>query len=122
VRQAGGKKADIVLSPAFDFPKGITPTNTYNQMLRTIENGFSLIRAVSNGLSVAVDYNGRILSSMNYFTTSNEIMYADVPRKGIKTIYTRIEDILAWLCTAGFVVFMLFSIKSATRRTPKTKG
>jgi apolipoprotein N-acyltransferase len=122
VREAGRKKADIVLSPAFDFPKGITPTNTYNQMLRTIENGFSLIRAVSNGLSVAVDYNGRILSSMNYFTASNEIMYADVPRKGIKTIYTRIGDILAWLCTAGFVVFMLFSIKSATRRTPKTKG
>jgi apolipoprotein N-acyltransferase len=121
VRQAGGKKADIVLSPAFDFPKGVTPSNTYNQMLRTIENGFSLVRAVSNGLSVAVDYHGRILSSMNYFTTSNEIMYADVPRKGTKTIYARIGDVLVWLCTAGFVVFALFSIKNATRITPKTK-
>jgi len=121
VREAGRKKADIVLSPAFDFPKGVTPSNTYNQMLRTIENGFSLVRAVSNGLSVAVDYHGRILSSMNYFTTSNEIMYADVPRKGTKTIYACIGDVLAWLCTAGFVVFALFSIKSATRITPKTK-
>jgi len=122
VREAGRKKADIVLSPAFDFPKGITPSNTYNQMLRTIENGFSLIRAVSNGLSVAVDYHGRILSSMDYFTASNEIMYADVPKKGTKTIYSRIGDILAWLCTVVFVVFLLFSIKSATRSTPKSKS
>jgi apolipoprotein N-acyltransferase len=121
VREAGRKKADIVLSPAFDFPKGITPSNTYSQMLRTIENGFSLVRAVSNGLSVAVDYHGRILSSMNYFTTSNEIMYADVPRKGTRTIYTCIGDILAWLCTLGFVVVLLFSIKSVARRTSKTK-
>jgi apolipoprotein N-acyltransferase len=115
VREAGRKKADIVLSPAFDFPKRITPSNTYNQMLRAVENGFSLVRAVSNGLSVAVDYHGRVLSSMNYFTASNPIMYADVPRKGIRTVYSRIGDILPWLCTVGFLFFVAFSIISAKK-------
>jgi apolipoprotein N-acyltransferase len=115
VREAGRKEADIVLSPAFDFPKGITPSNTYNQMLRTIENGFSLIRAVNNGLSVAVDYHGRVLSSMNYFTTSNEIMYADVPRKGTNTIYTRIGDAFAWLCVVGFLALIVLSVKGRKR-------
>jgi len=115
VREAGRKKADIVLSPAFDFPKGITPSNTYNQMLRAVENGFSLVRAVSNGLSVAVDYHGRVLSSMNYFNASNPIMYADVPRKGIRTVYSTIGDILPWLCTAGFMFFVAFSIISAKK-------
>ena len=115
VREAGRKKADIVLSPSFDFPKGITPSNTYNQMLRAVEDGFSLVRAVSNGLSVAVDYHGRVLSSMNYFTASNPIMYADVPRKGTRTVYSRIGDILPWLCTVGFLLFVAFSIVSARR-------
>jgi apolipoprotein N-acyltransferase len=118
VREAGRKKVDIVLSPSFDFPKGITPSNTYNQMLRAVENGFSLVRAVSNGLSIAVDYHGRVLSAMNYFTASNAIMYADVPRKGIRTAYSTIGDVLPWLCTTGFFLFVAFSIVSA-RRTRK---
>jgi apolipoprotein N-acyltransferase len=113
VREAGKKKADIILSPSFDFPRMPDAPPTYSQMLRTIENGFSLIRSVHNGLSVAVDYHGRILSSMNYFTTSNEIMYADVPIKGTKTLYTQIGDIFVWVCAAGFLVFILFSVKSA---------
>ena len=115
MREAGRKKADIVLSPAFDFPKGITPSNTYNQMLRSVEGGFSLVRAVRNGLSVSVDYHGRVLSSMNYFTASNAIMYADVPRKGTRTVYSRMGDILPWFCTIGFPLFIAFSIIVAKR-------
>jgi len=121
VREAGKKKADILLSPAFDFPKGIMPSNTYNQMLRAVENGFSLVRSVNNGLSVAIDYHGRILSSMNYFTTSNEIMYADVPTTGTRTLYTQMGDIFAWLCIAGFVVFVVFSIKGAAKTSPESE-
>lgn len=113
VREAGKKQADIVLSPAFDFP-GITPI-TYNQMLRAVENGFSVVRSVNNGLSVAIDYYGRILSSMNYFTTSNEIMYADVPTTGTRTLYTQIGDIFVWLCIAGLVSFVVVSINGKTK-------
>ena len=120
-RQAGKKKADIVLSPSFDFPKGIMPSNTYNQMLRAVENGFSLVRSVNNGLSVAVDYHGRILSSLNYFTTSNEIMYGDVPTTGTRTLYTQIGDIFPWLCVAGFTVFLVLSIKGAAKTSRKSE-
>lgn len=120
-RQAGKKKADIVLSPSFDFPKGIMPSNTYNQMLRAVENGFSLVRSVNNGLSVAIDYHGRILSSMNYFTTSNEIMYGDVPTTGTRTLYTQIGDIFPWLCVAGFTVFLVLSIKGAAKTSRKSE-
>lgn len=120
MREAGKKKADIVLSPAFDFPKGIMPSNTYNQMLRAVENGFSLVRSVNNGLSVAVDYHGRILSSKNYFTTSDEIMYADVPTTGIRTLYTQVGDTFAWLCVAGFAVFVVFSIRCRSRTSSES--
>jgi len=111
MRQAGKKGADIVLSPALDFPKGTVPSNTYNQMLRSVENGFSLVRSVNNGLSVAVDYHGRILSSMNYYTTSQEIMYADVPTTGTRTLYTWIGDIFSWVCIVGFLAFIVLAAK-----------
>jgi apolipoprotein N-acyltransferase len=122
VREAGKREADIVLSPAFDFPKGIMPSNTYNQMLRAVENGFSLVRIVNNGLSVAIDYHGRILSSMDYFTTSNEIMYADVPTSGTSTLYAQIGDLFAWLCAAAFVAFVVLSIKGSAKTSSEREG
>jgi apolipoprotein N-acyltransferase len=111
-RQAGKMDVDIVLSPSYDFPKGVTPSNTYNQMLRAVEGGFNLVRTTNNGLSVAIDYHGRVLSSMNYFTASNEVMYADVPTQGIRTLYVMIGDALAWLCLVGFCVFVGLAFKS----------
>ncbi|MCG8513355.1 MAG: carbon-nitrogen hydrolase family protein, partial [Halanaerobiales bacterium] len=68
------KNADIVLAPSYEAVKSLSIT--YAQMLRSVENGFSFVRACGNGLSVAVDYNGKILSSQNNFTSSNNIMYA----------------------------------------------
>jgi apolipoprotein N-acyltransferase len=42
------------------------------------------------GLSTAVDYHGNILSQMNDFTTEDKIMIADIPKQGIKTVYSQI--------------------------------
>ncbi len=116
MRQAGKKGADIVLAPSYDFPKTISPSNTYNQMLRSVEYGFSVIRPTHNGLSVAVDYHGRILSSMDYFTTSDGIMLADVPTRGIRTVYGLIGDLFAWVCIIGALCFILLSIYNTKSR------
>lgn len=110
MRQASEQNADIVMAPSYEAIPSLTIT--YGQMLRTIEGGFSFVRATNNGLSVAADYNGQILSSLNFFTTSNDIMYADVPTKGVRTLYTYIGDVLAWLCVLGFVAFVVIAIKS----------
>ena len=114
MRQAGRQNADIVLAPSYEAAKILSIT--YAQMLRSIENGFSFVRPCSNGLSIAVDYNGRILSSMNHFTTSNTIMYADVPTKGIKTIYTFIGDLFAWICVIGLFGFILIEVIRVRKR------
>ena len=107
IRQAGKKHVDIMLSPAFDFPRG----KGHRYLMRAIENGFSFVRPTYNGVTFAVDYHGRILASKDYFATSNEIMYADVPMKGKKTIYPIIGDVFAWLCVLGFGAFIVLSIK-----------
>jgi len=109
IRQAGKKHADIMLSSAFDFPRGKAP----RYLMRAIENGFSFVRPTYNGVTFAVDYHGRILASKDYFATSNEIMYADVPMKGKKTIYPIIGDVFAWLCVLGLGAFVVLSIKGS---------
>lgn len=108
MRQAGKQNADIVLAPSYEAM--ISLSITYAQMLRSIEHGFSFVRPCANGLSIAVDFNGRLLSSMNYFTSSNSIMYADVPTKGIRTIYTSIGDLFAWICVFVLCGFILNAI------------
>jgi len=77
---------------------------------RAIENGFSMIRADYHGLSTAVDYHGNILSQMNDFTTEERIMIADIPKQGIKTVYSQIGDLFAWLCVFGFLIMVGLSL------------
>jgi apolipoprotein N-acyltransferase len=105
-RQAGQKNVDIMLNPSYDVPKSTGPLYS----LRAIENGFSMVRPVYNGFSFAVDYNGKILAEMDSDNTEDGIMYANVPTKGIKTIYSIIGDLLGWLCVLGFVAFVVMSI------------
>lgn len=111
IRQAGKKHVDIMLSSSFDFPRG----KGHRYLMRAIENGFSFVRPTYNGVTFAVDYHGRILASKDYFAASNEIMYADVPTKGKKTIYPIIGDVFAWLCVLCFCAFVVLSRKGRAR-------
>jgi len=105
VRQAGKANIDIILIPNHNW-ESITPYVAIMPIFRAIENGFSMVRADYHGLSNAVDYHGNILSQMNDFTTEERIMIADIPTKGIKTIYSIIGDSFAWLCVLGFLTMI----------------
>jgi len=96
---------DIMLAPSNDW-KQIDPLHTHMAVFRAIENGFSLVRHTSNGLSMAVDYQGRILAQMDHFTTDDRVMISQAPTRGVATIYSRIGDAFAWLCVALFAVLI----------------
>jgi apolipoprotein N-acyltransferase len=98
-RQAGEQHVDIMLNPSYDMPKSGGPVYA----LRTIENGFSMVRPVYNGYSYAVDYHGRLLTGMDSDDTTTGIMYADVPMKGITTVYASVGDLLGWVCVVGLL-------------------
>ena len=109
IRQAGRANVDIMFSPAFEWPKGLVIHSVY---MRAIENGFSLVRPTFNGITIAADYNGNILNQMDSDETEDGIMYADVPTKGIKTLYSTIGDSFAWLCVLGLLGFIILKIKN----------
>lgn len=102
IRQAGKGRADLMLVPSNDW-KDIDPLHTHMAVLRALENGFSMIRVTGRGLSIAVDYQGRVQAAKDYFTTGDEAMITDIPTKGASTLYSKIGDLFAWLSAAGFL-------------------
>lgn len=83
--------------------KALDPAHSQVATFRAIENGFSLVRQASQGLSIATDYEGRVLAASDYFTTDQQTMVAYVPAHGVRTIYATIGDLFAWLCLIGLV-------------------
>ena len=112
IRQAGEKRVDIMLGPSYDFPK----STGHLYSLRSIENGFSFVRPVYNGISFAVDYNGKVLAQMDSDKTEDGILYANVPTKGVYTIYSTIGYLFAWICFLGFLGLIVFTIKNRKKK------
>ena len=111
-RQAGEQQVDIMLNPSFDYPKSTGAMYS----LRAIENGFTMIRPVYNGFSYAVDPNGKLLASMDSDNTNTGILYADVPTRGVNTLYTKVGDVLGWVCVAGLLGFIPLNIVLSIRQ------
>jgi apolipoprotein N-acyltransferase len=120
VRQAGRADVDIVLSPSYEWPKGLIVHSVY---MRAIENGFSLVRPTFDGITIAEDFNGRILSQMDSAEAGDGILYADVPTREISTVYTTLGDLLGWICVLGSGAFVVFSmISRASRRSERSRS
>ena len=115
LRQAGQGGADLVLGPSDDW-QAIDPSHAQHATFRAIEDGFSLVREASNGLSMTVDYEGHVLAASDYFTTDDQIMVAYVPTHGVHTIYDAIGDLFAWLCLVGLVALIGLAVLQGRKR------
>jgi apolipoprotein N-acyltransferase len=109
VRQAGRNGTDILLVPSNDW-REVDPTHTQMAVFRAIENGVSLVRQASNGLSVVTDPYGRVLAAMDHFTASERVMVAQVPTQGVPTVYSVIGDLFGWLAVVGFVGIVIWAV------------
>jgi apolipoprotein N-acyltransferase len=112
-RQVGRSDADILLVPAWDF-RYAEHIWSHFMAFRAIENGFSMFRMAREGLTLAVDYQGRPLVQSNYFLNDQPIIYADLPTEGRDTLYSLLGDWFAWLSVAGFVVLLVIAVLDST--------
>lgn len=106
IAQAGAAGVDILLVPSGDW-KAIDPLHTRMASFRAIEQGVNLVRQTTDGLSAAYDYQGHVLAAMDHFQATNHTMVAQVPTKGVRTIYSRIGDLCAWLCIGTLLGLIL---------------
>ncbi len=121
MRQAGQAGADLMLVPGDDW-QAIDPDHTQDDTFRAIENGFSEVRQASKGLSMTVDYEGRVLAASDYFTTDQQVMVAYVPMHGVRTIYATIGDLFAWLCIIGLLALTGLAIIQSRQRRSATEA
>ncbi len=106
-KEYGDINADIVAVPSSDW-RGIDPLHTRMAAFRAVEQGQSLIRSTRFGLSAAINPYGDMISQMSSFDNNNKIMMSQLPRKGIKTVYSVIGDIVVYLSTAFILIFFLY--------------
>lgn len=103
----------LLCVPAQDW-KEINPYHAIISSFRAIENGFSVFRVTGNGLSVAYDYNGRELNSLDNFQTDKSVFFVDIPLLSKHTIYSAFGDILVWI--SGFIILIITIITIINRK------
>ncbi len=97
VRQVGQAHADLLIAPSLDWD---TAKYSHAQLatVRAVENGVSLLRPSGDGLSQAIDHQGRVLAAVDSFATEKAFFVTSVPARGVATIYPVIGDSFAYLC------------------------
>lgn len=93
---------DVLLVPGFDT-RAISPYHTEAGLFRAVEGGYSLVRGVNDGTSMAVDPTGRTLATQDFFRTRERVMFVDVPTERRWTLYGAVGDWLPLLCGLGLL-------------------
>jgi apolipoprotein N-acyltransferase len=109
-------KSDLLIAPSNDWPE-IKKTHAKMARLRAIENGISLLRPASSGLSTAVDPYGNIVSSVDDFKSNGAPLVAVLPMGSVQTLYTLLGDFWTWVCAfGGFILIVLGIVRRRRER------
>jgi apolipoprotein N-acyltransferase len=120
IRQAGKKGVDILIVPGDEPARGAANMHTELSMFRTIENGCSMLRTTLEGLTMGADYQGRVLSQLDFYKTlKNRTIITELPVKGVKTIYSRAGDWFAWLCLILLIYLIVAGVLNVARKKIK---
>lgn len=107
--------ADMVIVPSSDW-RGIDPLHTEMAAFRAVEQGHSVLRSTRFGLSAAISPYGEMVSQMSSYDDHNKIMYAQLPSKGVTTLYSKIQDSFIYLSMGFLLFFMVITVQSNSRK------
>jgi apolipoprotein N-acyltransferase len=110
MRQAGKQHTDLLIVPEDDSPE-IDPLHSEMAVFRAIENGFNLVLHASDGLSLATDYQGRVYGRMDRYQSADHVMVAQVPTRGVATLYARIGYLFPVICFMALLGLALGSLR-----------
>lgn len=124
VLQAKRRAVDVLAIPANDW-QAITPLHGQMTRFRAIENGFSVVRATSNGLSLVADSTGTVLKEVDSFKSPGGSAIVQLPVRSRTTLYSMAGDVFAMACvlltvSLTLVVLMNRLLGSRSRSTTST--
>ena len=113
VRGTAAHGIRLMMVPANDFGADAW-IHARMSIMRGVENGFGVVRAAFNGMESISDAQGRLLQTASTQTAGMTAITADVPLGPGPTLYTRVGEILPWLCLAfsGFICARLLRRRS----------
>lgn len=107
--QLGRQHADVVVVPENDW-REVDPLHSHMAAFRAIEEGFNLLLHASQGLSIAVDYQGRIHARMDHYQSRDRVLVAQLPTRGVTTLYSRGGFLFPWVCFAALLGLTLYAL------------
>lgn len=111
-------RADIMMTPSWDWPEVAYAHTMRMVRLRAIENGYALIRPVFNGVTGAFDRFGRTLAMQESTSHGARMTIVDVPIRNPQTIYNHVGDLFAWICCIA--LFALVGAAFRPQRVPSS--
>jgi predicted amidohydrolase len=116
VDQAGQNQVDLMLQASWTWG----PIGTYHargNSLRAIENGFTMLRCGSQGMSGVFTATSDSPYQQHFATLSNQTLIFQVPRLPYtRTTYTVFRGAFGWLCLAfGLLSVLYLAITSIWR-------
>lgn len=115
--QAGRKHVDSMVVPENEYPE-IDPIHSRMALYRAVENGFNLLLHASQSLSLACDYQGRVYGLMDHYHAADRILVAQLPTKGVRTIYSRGGYLFPWFCILGLCSLLFVRLFPTRTRLP----
>jgi len=85
-------------------------------IMRSVENGFALVRAANRGLVTISDAQGRVIARKGYQPNGVYAVVADVPLGPGPTLYTRMGDVFAWTAIAASLLLGAAAFWAGRRR------
>ncbi|MBN2416881.1 hypothetical protein JXO52_13620 [bacterium] len=115
IRQAGRMESGLIMAPSNDWPE-IIHTHAAMARMRAIENGTSLLRPTSSGISLAADAYGRIRAWVDAGESGGAPLTAVLPVHSLRALYTVLGDVWMRVCGIGSVLFVLFAVTKRLQR------
>lgn len=102
--------------PAWDF---VTDGWLHSRMavIRGVENGFSVVRAASQGLLTISDGYGRVVAEAQSSNAPIQSLVGDIPPGPGTTFYSKVGDWFAWLILFGLLTTLCTSLWSRPKPT-----
>ncbi len=115
LRDAGRSGTFVIFAPSSDW-EAVTPLHAHMAILRAVENGASLVRPTSSGLSLVVDPLGRtVASQLDHGADGNALTFS-LPLVRLRTVYPVLGDAFAWANLVGLAVVLAHALVGAVRR------
>jgi apolipoprotein N-acyltransferase len=110
MRGPGGKRADLLVNLTNDgwFKAGENAQHLQAGLFRSIENRVPIARSVNTGISTFIDSYGRVTDTVAVRTEGVAVQQVMLDSR--YTLYTRVGDLFAWLCTLITLLLIGFGL------------